>query len=122
MPFLRLSLSCLPVLCVSTVALAQNANVPRIRVASPDGQIVFLLGDSTASQALNPGVNDVRYAVDFRGKWLMDESVMGLKLEGQQPLGPGMKQVRVQTGSMTRRTRFQWEKRARCGIATTLRW
>jgi alpha-glucosidase len=98
MPFWRPSLFCLPVLCASAVALAQNANVPRIRVASPDGQIVFLLGDSTASQALNPGVNDVRYAVDFRGEWLMDESVMGLKLEGQQALGRGMKQVRVQTG------------------------
>jgi hypothetical protein len=71
--------------------------VPRLKVASPNGQIVFILGDAKASQALEPGVNDLRYAVDFRGKWLMDESVLGLKLEGQPALGPGMKQVGVQT-------------------------
>jgi alpha-glucosidase len=94
----RLLLACLSVLFFAANLLAQFPDVSRLKVASPDGQIVFILGDATASQALEPGVNDLRYAVDFHGKWLMDESVLGLKPEGQAALGPGMKQVRVQTG------------------------
>ena len=77
---------------------AQGTEVPRLKVTSPNGELVFILGDAKASQALNPGVNDLRYAVDFHGKWLMDESVLGLKLAGQSPLGPGMLQSHVQTG------------------------
>ena len=94
----RLFPACLSVLLFAANLLAQSPGGARLKVASPDGQIVFILGDATASQALEPGVNDLRYAVDFHGKWLMDESVLGLKLEGQPALGPGMKQVRVQTG------------------------
>jgi alpha-glucosidase len=73
---------------------AQGAEDSRLRVQSPNGEIVFILGDSK----WHPGVNEVRYAVDFRGKWLMDESTLGLKLESQSALGPGMRQVHVQTG------------------------
>jgi alpha-glucosidase len=40
----------------------------------------------------------MHYAVDFRGKWLMDESVLGLKIQGQPALGPGMKQVHAVSG------------------------
>ncbi|MGA2728030.1 MAG: glycoside hydrolase family 97 protein [Terracidiphilus sp.] len=94
----RLLPACLLTFLVAANSLAQSPAVPRLKVASPNGQIVFILGDTKASQALEPGVNDLRYAVDFHGKWLMDESVLGLKLEGQPTLGPGMKQLQVQTG------------------------
>jgi alpha-glucosidase len=97
MPRSRFFLICLLGSLFAADSFAQYPDT-RLRVASPDGQIVFILGDANASQALEPGVNDLRYAVDFHGKWLMDESVLGLKLEGQPALGPGMKQVHVQTG------------------------
>ena len=99
MPRPRLFLICLLGALFVANSFAQSPDT-RLRVASPDGQIVFILGDAKASQALEPGVNDLRYAVDFHGKWLMDESVLGLKLEGQAALGPGMKQVRMQTGQL----------------------
>jgi alpha-glucosidase len=97
MPRFRFLLICLLGSLFAANSFAQSPDT-RLRVASPDGQIVFILGDAKASQALEPGVNDLRYAVDFHGKWLMDESVLGLKLEGQSELGPGMNQVSVQTG------------------------
>jgi alpha-glucosidase len=97
MPRFRFLLICLLGSIFAGNSFAQSPDT-RLRVASPDGQIVFILGDAKASQALEPGVNDLRYAVDFHGKWLMDESVLGLKLEGQSELGPGMNQVSVQTG------------------------
>jgi alpha-glucosidase len=97
MPRLRLLLLCLLASLFTANSFAQSSD-PRLRVTSPDGQIVFILGDAKASQALDPGVSDLRYAVDFHGKWMMDESVLGLKLEGQPALGPGMNQVKVQTG------------------------
>jgi alpha-glucosidase len=81
----------------SLVAIAQQGNIPRVKVASPDGQIVLWLADAPASHATDPQSNDVRYSVDFHGKWLMDESVLGLQFEGQPALGPGMRKVRVET-------------------------
>lgn len=77
---------------------AQNSTDTRLRVSSPHGQIVFILSDAPHTHAMDAANNDLRYAVDFHGKWLMDESALGLKVEGQAPLGPGMKQVNVRTG------------------------
>jgi alpha-glucosidase len=94
MPRPRLFHVCLSLLISVTCACAQNANDNRLRVTSPDGGIIFILGDAKSQ----PGVNDMRYAVDFHHKWLMDESVLGLKLEGQPALGPGMHQVHAQAG------------------------
>lgn len=79
------------------IACAQNPDAARVRVASPDGQIVFILSDAPTSHALEPAANDIRYSVDFHGKWLMNEGVLGLKLGGQPALGPGMRKVNVQT-------------------------
>jgi alpha-glucosidase len=93
---LRVFLIALPFLFVD--AAFPQAPDSRLRVASPNGQIVFIISDAPHSHALDPASNDLRYSVDFRGKWLMDESVMGLKLEGQTALGPGMRQVNVETG------------------------
>jgi alpha-glucosidase len=77
---------------------AQSGDTTRLKVKSPNGQVVLILSDAVAGRRMHPPSNDLRYSVDFRGKWLMDESVVGLKLEGHPPLGPGMSQVRVRTG------------------------
>jgi len=78
--------------------IAQNASDTRLRVVSPDRQIQFILADANHTHAIDHASNDLRYAVDFRGKWLMDESTLGLKIEGQPPLGPGMKVAEVHNG------------------------
>ena len=96
--------SCFALLLCSALAghvaaSAQGSDDGRLRVKSPDGQLVFILSDAVHSREIAPKSNDLRYSVDFHGKWLMDESVLGLQLEGQAPLGPGMKQVNVQTGT-----------------------
>ena len=94
----RLFLLCLPALCFVTHASAQIAASAPLKVASPNGQIVLLLSDSTVGPAADASSKGMRYAVDFRGKWLMDESVLGLKIQGQPALGPGMKQVHAESG------------------------
>ena len=93
-------LCCLPALCFLTAGNGQTTQSNPLRVASPDGQIVLILSDSTVGPAGDPSSAGLHYAVDFRGKWLMDESALGLKIEGQSPLGPGMKQVHVETGHL----------------------
>jgi alpha-glucosidase len=94
MPRSRLFHVCLLLLISVAPTFAQTANDNRLRVTSPDGGIIFILGDGK----FEPGVSDMRYAVDFHHKWLMDESMLGLKLEGQPALGPGMHQVHAQAG------------------------
>ncbi|UWZ82317.1 glycoside hydrolase family 97 protein [Occallatibacter riparius] len=43
-----------------------------------------------------PGAKSgLHYIVEFHGKRVFDESLLGLKFDGQPPLGPGMKQVAV---------------------------
>ncbi len=93
MSLFRSFLACVLVFFAVASAVAQPADT-RLRVPSPDGHVVFILGDAKTA----PGANDIRYAVDFGGKWLIDESVLGLKPEGQPAFGPGMRQVRVQAG------------------------
>ena len=80
-------------------ARSQGPDGARVRVVSPDRQITFILSDAPTSHALEPKSNDIRYSVDFHGKWLMDEGVLGLKLEGQPALGPGMRKVGVRSGT-----------------------
>jgi alpha-glucosidase len=97
MPRPHLLLVCTVLLAAVFPSIAQNEPATRLRVASPDGQVVFILSDAPHTLVIEPGDRDLRYSVDFRGKWLMDEGVLGLKVEGQPALGPGMKQVSVQT-------------------------
>lgn len=84
-------------LCASSV-LAQHPDSERIRVKSPNGQIVFILADAPTTHEMDPKSNALRYSVDFHGKWLMDEGVLGLQIEGQPAMGPGMRKVAVRTG------------------------
>jgi alpha-glucosidase len=90
-------LLCVSLMLFADVLVAQNSNDSRLRVASPDGKIVFILSDAPHTRGIELASNDTRYAVDFHGKWLMDESILGVKLEGQPALGPGMKLVKVET-------------------------
>ena len=93
-----LFLFCLPAFCFIPFASAQTAQSAPLKVTSPDGQIVLSLSDSTVGPASDASSKGMHYAVDFHGKWLMDESALGLKMEGQPALGPDMKAVHVETG------------------------
>ena len=92
----NLSLLAFSLLCASTT-FAQNPDAARVRVTSPDGQIVFILSDAPTTHALEHASNALRYSIDFHGKWLMDEGVLGVQLQGQPALGPGMKKVAERT-------------------------
>jgi alpha-glucosidase len=87
---------------------AQTGGAPVARVTSPDGQITLMLfgasGGEGGAQRANgaPTGNDLRYAVEFHGKQLMVESELGLELEGQAPLGPGMRLTGSQTEAVDR--------------------
>lgn len=92
---LRTALLCLltPFAAASLIAQAGNANP--VKVTSPNGQIALLLFDSgtaAGGQADGGGkaTNDLRYAVDFHGKRLLEPARLGLDLSGQPALGPGM--------------------------------
>ena len=60
-----------------------------LQVASPNGQIVFVLSSGTA----------LGYSISFRGKPLIDQSELGLDLQGQPTLGPSMHSVGAKPGS-----------------------
>ena len=79
--------------------MAQNPEAAAIQVKSPDGQIVLLLSD-TPMKPVTTGTasKDIHYSVQFRGRRLIDESVLGLKLQGQPALGSGMHKVNARTG------------------------
>jgi alpha-glucosidase len=74
---------------------AQEPNAVPVQVKSPNGQIALILSDAPKSQTTEAAGNDIRYSVEFHGKRLMDAGVLGLKLEGQPTLGPGMRRVNV---------------------------
>ena len=76
-------------LSLLSAALAQVSGQEPLRTTSPNGQIVFVL---SAEDAL-------RYSVAFHGKRLIDESELGLDLQGLPPLGPGARAVNVKEGS-----------------------
>ncbi|HEY2857343.1 MAG TPA: glycoside hydrolase family 97 protein [Terracidiphilus sp.] len=72
------------VACFFCVSLL-SAQEPRLQ--SPNGELTIrIMGDS------------LRYTVEFHSKQVLAESPLGLKLEGQSPLGPGMRQTHVATG------------------------
>ena len=96
----RLFLLCLPALCLFTTVSADTARRLRLRSPRPTARSCSSSPSSAvrSRHAISASVNDLRYAVDFHGKWLMDESALGLKIEGQPALGPGMKQVHAESG------------------------
>src|ERR1700738_520305 len=84
----RFLLSLLSTLFVIPVYQAQDSGAGIPRVESPSGDLAVML--------LSQG--GLRYVVEFHGKRVFDESALGIKLEGQPPLGPGMHQVHVEAG------------------------
>ena len=61
-----------------------NGGAAAVTVWSPNGQITFeLFGADGAS-------NDLRYSVQFHGKQMMEPARLGLQIEEQPELGPGM--------------------------------
>lgn len=96
MSFLRFTGACLLALCAGAAMEAQSSDTPAVRVTSPNGQITLSLlnGGGTGSNGQSgtnaPSANDLRYTVEFHGKALIGESGLGLELQGQPALGPGM--------------------------------
>ena len=64
-------------------AVAQSLDAGVLQLKSPNGQISLTLSDAPKSQTAEPASNDIHYSVEFRGKRLLDASVLGLKLQGQ---------------------------------------
>jgi alpha-glucosidase len=81
-------------LALAASAYAQSPD-PRVRVTSPDGNVVFILADGVTPNQSEPKKNGLRYAVDFHGKWLLDESDLGIKIQGAPAIGPDMREVEV---------------------------
>jgi alpha-glucosidase len=81
-------------LALAASAYAQSPD-PRVRVTSPDGNVVFILADGVTPNQSEPKKNGLRYAVDFHGKWLLDESDLGIKIQGAPAIGPDMREVAV---------------------------
>ncbi len=96
MPFLRTSLLFSFVFAATLLAAAQDASQNRWQVASPNGQIVFVLSNVSSGGA--PAT--LRYSVDFHGKRLLNEGELGLDLQGLPALGPGMHYVGSKPGSV----------------------
>ena len=85
----------LPLFSAATLfSSAQNAAQTPMQLASPNGEIVFALIPGTPAQPA------LRYSVDFRGKRLLDESELGLDLQGTPALGPAMFKVGATLGSV----------------------
>ena len=94
---LRISIICLLVVFASTVQ-GQAPDAERVQVASPGGNIVFVLSDGVAAKAPGSKRTALQYSVDFGGKKLIDASGLGLKLQGVQAIGPEMHKIAVHTG------------------------
>lgn len=89
---LRLQFCFLLIFCFASIATpAQPFQPDTARVASPDGGL-------SLSLLTQPGAKGgLRYAIEFHGRRVLNESNLGLKLQGQAPLGPGMTQVSFKT-------------------------
>ena len=98
---LRAFLLCSIVFSAPVFVTAQSNSV---RIASPNDQLVLTLSTGPAQPEPNAPprerpVEGLRYSVQFHGKPLFEDSPLGLKLEAQEPLGPGMRFVNQQQGS-----------------------
>ena len=95
MSSLRTTLLCLMALFATGYLSAETGKAAPVIITSPNGQITLLLFDAGAASggqgdSKNPASDDLRYAVEFHGKRLMEAARLGLDLAGQPVLGPGM--------------------------------
>jgi len=84
----------LALICTVNLA-AQSGNTGPLKIVSPNGEIAVLLFEAGAEsgppvRGRSMATDDLRYAVEFHGKRLMDSARLGLELVGQPALGPGM--------------------------------
>jgi alpha-glucosidase len=93
MPHARAFPICLIVLLAARVVSLPAQEPFPLKVTSPNGQIALLLweasatatpANSTAGTAPRPLAAGLRYAVEFKGKRLIEESELGLELAPQQ--------------------------------------
>lgn len=84
--------------CFAFIGQGQGSDDARVRVASPDGNLVFTLSDAATSATSGQKSHGIRYSVELRGKWLIDDSALGVKLQSSPAIGPEMHKVKVQTG------------------------
>src|SRR6516225_990820 len=102
---LRLFLVGSAALFVASISSAQNEQTESVRVASHDNQLVLTLSSGPAQAEPNAPPREhpaegLRYSIQFHGKPLIDESPLGLKLEGTQPaIGPAMRLVHQEQSS-----------------------
>jgi alpha-glucosidase len=105
MSALRTTLLCLVTISVAATLAAQAGPANPVKVSSPNGQITLLLFDAgTAGGGEADGGkssrDDLRYAVEFHGKRLMEAARLGLDIVGQPALGPGMHLTSTQPESV----------------------
>jgi alpha-glucosidase len=77
------------------MSFCQDPDGAGVRVASPDGSLVFNLSAGKAAEGKRNGLH---YTVDYRGKLLIDQSSLGLKLQGAAALVAGMHKTTVHEG------------------------
>ena len=91
MSTLRITFCGLMAIVFTVAGSAQSGNSNQVTATSPNGQIVFQLSEGTfrafGAASLSPVLE---YAVQFHGHPLMDSANLGIKIAGQQDLGPGM--------------------------------
>lgn len=82
-----------PAVCAWAVLASApvSGQSPSATLKSPNGQLV--LNFEISSEADKAGASALLYSVAFKGKPLIDRSSLALHLQGQRPLGPGMKIV-----------------------------
>jgi alpha-glucosidase len=107
MNFPRRSLLCLLAFSLVAAVTAQTNGAEPVKVTSPNGQIAFLLfdGPATVNEGAPAGRNaqepeGLRYVVEFHGMRMLAESALGLEMEGQPALGPGMRRTGAETSSV----------------------
>src|SRR5450631_886939 len=76
-------------LFVTLSSPAQTSASGPLKISSPDGRIAFTLSDGPSGKS--PA--GLRYTIDFRGKQLINESELGLEIQSQPALGPGLHRV-----------------------------
>jgi alpha-glucosidase len=68
-----------------------------VDLTSPDGNIVFSLSDQPVNEAGTAKKAEIHYSIALRGKRIIDESALGLKVQGAPAIGPGMHKVDLHT-------------------------
>jgi len=96
----RISLVFVLALIVGPYATAQNNAAPAATVSSPNGQIRLLLFAAESATQANSDAAGLRYAVEFHGKRLLEESKLGLELAQAPELGDGMHVAGVETSAV----------------------